>query len=130
MKTTMDPLWDSATTTYWSIIELNVGILCACLPTLRPLASKYVPTLLGTRTKPSTYNLKLQTIRTTKLGSSNTDTEAGIYMQKDVEFQSTTALQSGGRTAKPGRPSADKDSLEEANSHLGHEIQNTGHPKG
>ncbi|KAK5654027.1 hypothetical protein OQA88_7704 [Cercophora sp. LCS_1] len=34
---TTDPTWDNVPSAYWSIVELNCGILCASLPTLRPL---------------------------------------------------------------------------------------------
>lgn len=33
---------------YWSGIESNCSIICASLPTLRPLASRFIPKLLGT----------------------------------------------------------------------------------
>lgn len=39
----------------WSAIECNVGIICACMPTLRPLISRFVPHLLSsfsTNTEP------------------------------------------------------------------------------
>jgi hypothetical protein len=42
---TTDPTWDNVPTSYWTIIELNSGILCASLPTLRPLIRKVVPGL-------------------------------------------------------------------------------------
>jgi hypothetical protein len=35
-----DPFYDSIVVNIWSIIEVNVGILCASLPTLRPLFSR------------------------------------------------------------------------------------------
>lgn len=31
----------------WSAVECNVGIICACLPTLRPLVSTIIPHLLS-----------------------------------------------------------------------------------
>ncbi|PSN68246.1 hypothetical protein BS50DRAFT_551661 [Corynespora cassiicola Philippines] len=34
-----DPFFDALPINLWSMIEINVGILCACLPTLRPLIS-------------------------------------------------------------------------------------------
>ncbi|KAF2712012.1 hypothetical protein K504DRAFT_363733, partial [Pleomassaria siparia CBS 279.74] len=40
---TTDPFWDNAPAAYWSVIELNCGIICACLPTLRPLIQKAIP---------------------------------------------------------------------------------------
>lgn len=33
---------------YWSGIESNCSIICASLPTLRPLVSRFIPKLLGT----------------------------------------------------------------------------------
>ncbi|EAQ91527.1 hypothetical protein CHGG_03462 [Chaetomium globosum CBS 148.51] len=36
-----DPTWDNVELTLWSVTELNCGILCACLQTLRPLLSKF-----------------------------------------------------------------------------------------
>lgn len=35
-----DPFYDSLPINTWSVIEVNVGIVCASLPTLRPLFSK------------------------------------------------------------------------------------------
>ncbi|KAK1827392.1 hypothetical protein QBC39DRAFT_176056 [Podospora conica] len=32
-----DPPWDNVSSAYWSVIELNCGIICASLPPLRPL---------------------------------------------------------------------------------------------
>jgi hypothetical protein len=38
-----DPPWDNVGAAIWSIIELNCAIICASLPTLRPLIAKVVP---------------------------------------------------------------------------------------
>ena len=35
-------------TSYLTVVELNCGILCACLPTLRPLLRKLLPSLFPT----------------------------------------------------------------------------------
>lgn len=35
-----DPFYDSLPINTWSMVEINVGILCASIPTLRPLVSK------------------------------------------------------------------------------------------
>ncbi|KAF5700543.1 integral membrane protein PTH11 [Fusarium mundagurra] len=40
-----NPTWDSYDTCYWSVIELNVGIWCACMPNLRVLMLKTFPRL-------------------------------------------------------------------------------------
>lgn len=33
---TTDPTWDNVPSAYWSVVELNCGIMCASLPALRP----------------------------------------------------------------------------------------------
>ncbi|ODM19943.1 hypothetical protein SI65_04929 [Aspergillus cristatus] len=43
-----DPTYDNAAAASWSAVECNVGIICACLPTLRPLISRMMPRLLST----------------------------------------------------------------------------------
>ncbi|KAJ6022078.1 hypothetical protein N7540_007582, partial [Penicillium herquei] len=52
-----DPTYDNVGAASWSAIECNTGIICACLPTLKPLISKLVPGLLsslnGSRRFPS-----------------------------------------------------------------------------
>ncbi|KAH7008820.1 hypothetical protein EDB80DRAFT_717523 [Ilyonectria destructans] len=40
-----DGTWRNVDTAGWSIGELCSGIVCACLPTIRPLVSRYLPTL-------------------------------------------------------------------------------------
>jgi len=31
----------------WSVVELNIAIICACLLVLKPLVSRYLPGLLA-----------------------------------------------------------------------------------
>lgn len=38
-----NPTWDQANVVNWSNIEINVGILCACLPTMRIMLTRSVP---------------------------------------------------------------------------------------
>ncbi|KAH8664970.1 hypothetical protein BGZ60DRAFT_516265 [Tricladium varicosporioides] len=44
-----DFLWDGPGTATWSSIELNVGIICASVSTLRPLVSRFLPKIFGSR---------------------------------------------------------------------------------
>lgn len=39
--------WDNGPAAYWSSVEVNVGIICACLPTLKAFMSRFFPKLLG-----------------------------------------------------------------------------------
>ncbi|KAG8163339.1 hypothetical protein KVR01_006636 [Diaporthe batatas] len=43
LKQGPDFTWDNVPTSGWSVSELCSGIICACLPTLRPLMSKIKP---------------------------------------------------------------------------------------
>ncbi|KAJ5099574.1 hypothetical protein N7532_006575 [Penicillium argentinense] len=43
-----DPTYDNVGAASWSAIECNTGIICACLPTLKPLISKLIPGLIST----------------------------------------------------------------------------------
>jgi Fungal rhodopsin domain len=38
-----DPTWNNTDAATWSYLELSTAILAACLPTLRPLAIKFIP---------------------------------------------------------------------------------------
>ncbi|KAH9878921.1 hypothetical protein J1614_002356 [Plenodomus biglobosus] len=51
--TSNNPTWDQADVIKWSNIEINVGIICACLPALRVILVKLFPTLMGTTKQPS-----------------------------------------------------------------------------
>ena len=42
-----DPTWENIDAASWSFVEVCTGIICSCLPTLRPLFSRFLPKLLG-----------------------------------------------------------------------------------
>ncbi|KAH7173278.1 uncharacterized protein B0J16DRAFT_405667 [Fusarium flagelliforme] len=51
-----DPSWDGAGAAIWSVIELNCAIICASLPTLRPVIAKVVPGMSSNHSNyPSNY---------------------------------------------------------------------------
>lgn len=41
--------WYASLSFMWSAIEVNVGIMCACVPGLKPLVSRFMPNLLRDR---------------------------------------------------------------------------------
>ncbi|KAF1943013.1 hypothetical protein EJ02DRAFT_502415 [Clathrospora elynae] len=41
--------WDYVPSSYWSILELDIGIICACMPSVRGLILRYFPKALSTR---------------------------------------------------------------------------------
>ncbi|KAH7361183.1 hypothetical protein BKA66DRAFT_211313 [Pyrenochaeta sp. MPI-SDFR-AT-0127] len=117
-----DPLWTSSSTAYWSAIELNIGILCACLPTLRPLIKKFAPRLLGSTAGETTMTHRLGTIQSRRTNKEIDET--GIYIQKEVEFQSTTELRSNEAIKNPF--SVRGESLDEVSSQ---EAEHTSKPR-
>ncbi|KAF2266696.1 MFS general substrate transporter [Lojkania enalia] len=42
--------WYASYSFMWSAIEINVGIMCACVPALKPLVSRFLPTWILDRT--------------------------------------------------------------------------------
>jgi hypothetical protein len=44
-----DQTYDNPPAATWSSVETNVGIICACLPLLRPLLAKYFPKAFPSR---------------------------------------------------------------------------------
>ncbi|CAG8959700.1 hypothetical protein HYFRA_00001606 [Hymenoscyphus fraxineus] len=43
---TTDFSWYASTALLWSAVEVNVGIICACIPTLKPLVKRILPNIL------------------------------------------------------------------------------------
>ncbi|RMZ66941.1 cfem domain-containing [Pyrenophora seminiperda CCB06] len=43
-----NPTWDQSAVIKWSNIEVNVGIICACLPALRVILVRMFPKMMGT----------------------------------------------------------------------------------
>jgi hypothetical protein len=43
-----NPTWDQTDVINWSNIEINIGIICACLPSLRVILVRLFPKVLGT----------------------------------------------------------------------------------
>ncbi|KAF2005227.1 hypothetical protein P154DRAFT_355700 [Amniculicola lignicola CBS 123094] len=108
---TQDPFWDNAPAAYWSVVELNCGILCACLPTLRPLIQKIIPKLLTTRGDSGRTNTasshKFSTLGKKSRNDSHA-TDNSIYIQKEIELRSTSELKSNAAYAH----SLEEDSVE------------------
>ncbi|OQE12626.1 hypothetical protein PENVUL_c001G05067 [Penicillium vulpinum] len=44
----LDPTFDNVGAASWSAIECNTGIICACLPTLKPLVARIFPGMIST----------------------------------------------------------------------------------
>ncbi|KUJ15944.1 MFS general substrate transporter [Mollisia scopiformis] len=49
LGTGTDFAWNASTALMWSAVEVNVGIICACIPTLKPLIKRILPSLITDR---------------------------------------------------------------------------------
>lgn len=64
-----NPTWDQANVVNWSNIEINVGIICACLPTVRVMLTRAFPKVL----------------ETTRGGSQSSDRKGSTYKMQILE---------------------------------------------
>jgi hypothetical protein len=55
MLTNPDATWAIAPAMYWSVIETNIGILAASIPSYKALAKRYLPVLLGEYSSKKAY---------------------------------------------------------------------------
>ncbi|KAK6951069.1 hypothetical protein Daesc_007598 [Daldinia eschscholtzii] len=61
--------WNASFSLMWSAVEVNVGIICACIPTLKPLVRRILPAMLVDPNATRTYDKDTSTDGN---GSSNT----------------------------------------------------------
>ena len=47
MLTSKDPTYVIAPPFYWSVIESNIGVLAASIPSFKPLAKRFLPRIIG-----------------------------------------------------------------------------------
>lgn len=91
LDNTIDITWDNSGAAKWSAIELNIGIICASLATLRPLFIKYWPkaflSSLTSRRKAAhpEYNGAGQYY----------NMEGSIMVKKTIAVQSSKSVESG-----------------------------------
>ncbi|GJC77167.1 integral membrane protein [Colletotrichum tofieldiae] len=107
-----DATWAISKPMYWSVIETNIGILAASIPSMKVIAKRYAPRLLGTSSNGhgSTSGGRQSGFR--MMSSSNTK------KNRSTSDKTATALHSlskGGFDTKIGRGNADNSSEEALN---------------
>jgi hypothetical protein len=76
-----DPTFDNSNAAIWSVIEMNVGIICGSLATLRPLISRLFPKLLSSKADSlPTHN------RTVDLPAGNITDVVEIYQANGIGY--------------------------------------------
>jgi hypothetical protein len=56
MLTSSDATWAISGAMYWSVIEINIGILAASIPSFKAIASRFLPRLIGEYSSGKPYN--------------------------------------------------------------------------
>ncbi|KAG4441555.1 hypothetical protein IFR05_002940 [Cadophora sp. M221] len=83
-----NPTWDNLPVSVWSTVEISVGMICTCMPTLRLLLVRFFPKIMGStqlsRTGNNYYNSthghtanggNISVVRPTGRSADETDTE-------------------------------------------------------
>ncbi|KAK7187414.1 hypothetical protein DPSP01_002538 [Paraphaeosphaeria sporulosa] len=85
----INPTWDYWAVSNWSTVEINVGIMCVCMPSLRIILVRFFPKVLGTmRSNTGGYARygSSSRIERVKIGNSNASTGHDKGMEDDVEM--------------------------------------------
>lgn len=60
----LNPTWDQWDVANWSTVEMNVGIICLCMPALRQLLVRFFPRMLGTGNRSAAQGTAAQIVAT------------------------------------------------------------------
>jgi hypothetical protein len=118
-----DPTYDNPPAATWSSVEINVGIICSCLPLLRPLLTRFLPNIFTTRVRTDNLGPKryatIQSTHGSKFGRSR-DGES-IEMGKheydgDIQVVTDISVQVEGGSGRLSvwTPGADTGGLKDA----------------
>lgn len=85
---TANPTWDQYGVVLWSAIEINIGMICTCLPTLRLLLHRMWPKAFGTGTRSTNFTSSQR-----QTNPNNTVTShLGPVVHDEYDSYSTTGL--------------------------------------
>ncbi|CAI7663970.1 unnamed protein product [Penicillium glandicola] len=88
--------WDYVSIGYWSKIESDVGVICACLPAIRSLLRRVAPRLFGDTENAKSYNLSSNSrgtgSRPEGANVQSKNDERQFYPLEDMENTSETQL--------------------------------------
>ncbi|GFF32528.1 hypothetical protein IFM58399_03242 [Aspergillus lentulus] len=107
----MDFTWYKVTLAKWAMVEINVGIICACLPVLRPLLLRIFPKLAGSKNSSGdkhtdeSYALQESGSKKKKKGIRNWDyltTVGGTQNPREDDVESLTVRPNGKSDSQEG----------------------------
>ncbi|WQF87081.1 Putative extracellular membrane protein, CFEM [Colletotrichum destructivum] len=85
-----NPTWDQFDVALWSTVEINVGIICACMPSIRVILVGFFPKLLGT-TRHGTSNAARYYIQSSGNGRSRNRTLGNEAKIRTVDRDSASS---------------------------------------
>jgi hypothetical protein len=97
---TSNVTWEQTNVVLWSVYEINVGIICACMPALRLILIRAFPTVISTiqgSTQRSNKNHRGSGSRGTKenvdtIGSAKSGKESVIVDRSTITYTRTLAV--------------------------------------
>jgi len=96
-----DITWYNVGAATWSAVEVNVGIICACLPTLRPLIGRIFPSILASSHVishtggPSVRRTTIGNKGTVRSNVSGTYNNFGEYKMGNIDLEMANKAQEG-----------------------------------
>lgn len=103
-----DFAWNASLSLMWSAVEVNVGMICACIPTLKPLIIKILPAFIID--PDGTQNSNISTYAT----ESEKDNATGLRSTNDPpSFRETAAQETSAATCLPGQAHSSNDDNDE-----------------
>jgi len=88
-----DPTWAPIPATIWSVVEANTGIICACLPFMKPIIVALIPSLAASFTSVRRHVKSLATISLNSSGGSGNGTQ---YSRRGSEPLSSYPMEKPG----------------------------------
>lgn len=82
-----NPTWDQFATCYWSSIELNVSVCCACMPSLRLLLVRMFPRAMGSARDGRQSDALVTSILRRRRGDKSGVADPGLKIIKSRGFQ-------------------------------------------
>lgn len=112
-----NPMWDFFDPGVWSTVEINVGIICACMPALRLLLVRLFPSLLSTtqkhykaypsgqsRTATQRSTQPLATGTTSHVEHAQVPPPANAMTPNQITYQKTYAVEYGDKDNDESQP--------------------------
>ncbi|KAJ3482206.1 hypothetical protein NLG97_g7629 [Lecanicillium saksenae] len=102
--TTSNPTWDQWSIVWWSTIELEVGFICTCLPTIRLILVRVAPRAFGTNSSRTASSMNMNRLPSNStmnaLFEADGDADFDLDLPKHLSESVSNSLDSGYRNSE------------------------------